>query len=312
MIARLTERARAVGVTRKGGAKPAPPPVLVATAVLVAAVLALVGCGGGGDEAGNVHADDASSWLYVQRADAGSLEQAGEGYALTLRGVDPEVLAFTDRPERQTALLTVPLMLETLFKGDQPPPNAAIELARGPEERDVGAFELHAPRYSRQGHTISYRAEVLEDVSGSGLSHLADRLDRRLPGRFGSASLYIDSSSLGKSCTVQVNLANGALDQVSSDKWSTDDWVSTPPSSIDSSGGGTASWESRGGAFRGCHNEVEFKSFSSGYFDIAITNPWTGQPQTSCDAISGISSCRITSSSNSGLALKITVLIELD
>ena len=40
-------------------------------------------------------------WLMVMNAETGEFQPAGDSYTLTLDGVDEEMLAFTDRPERQ-------------------------------------------------------------------------------------------------------------------------------------------------------------------------------------------------------------------
>ena len=40
-------------------------------------------------------------WLMVMNAETGEFQPAGDTYTLTLAGVDAEMLAFTDRPERE-------------------------------------------------------------------------------------------------------------------------------------------------------------------------------------------------------------------
>ncbi len=40
-------------------------------------------------------------WLMVMNVETGGSQPAGDTYTLTLEGVDAEMLAFTDRPERE-------------------------------------------------------------------------------------------------------------------------------------------------------------------------------------------------------------------
>ena len=51
------------------------------------------------------------SWLLTQTAKFGSMTPNADGtYQLSMGGVDTDVIAFTDRPNRATGILTVPQM----------------------------------------------------------------------------------------------------------------------------------------------------------------------------------------------------------
>ena len=66
-------------------------------------------------------------WLMVMNAETGEFQPAGDSYTLTLAGVDAEMLAFTDRPEREAQTWDTSEFLDywaNEFDGD--PPNAVI------------------------------------------------------------------------------------------------------------------------------------------------------------------------------------------
>ena len=66
-------------------------------------------------------------WLTVMNAETGQFQPAGDTYTLTLDGVNAEMLAFTDRPERQAQTWDTTAFLDywaNEFDGD--PPNAVI------------------------------------------------------------------------------------------------------------------------------------------------------------------------------------------
>ena len=66
-------------------------------------------------------------WLMVMNAETGEFQPAGDTYTLTLAGVDAEMLAFTDRPERQAQTLDTSAFLDYWANefGDDPP-NAVV------------------------------------------------------------------------------------------------------------------------------------------------------------------------------------------
>ncbi len=66
-------------------------------------------------------------WLMGMNAETGEFQPAGDTYTLTLDGVDEEMLAFTDRPERQAQTLDTSEFLDYWANefGDDPP-NAVI------------------------------------------------------------------------------------------------------------------------------------------------------------------------------------------
>ena len=66
-------------------------------------------------------------WLMVMNAETGEFQPAGDTYTLTLGGVDGEMLAFTDRPEREAQTWDTSAFLDYWQNefGDDPP-NAVV------------------------------------------------------------------------------------------------------------------------------------------------------------------------------------------
>ena len=66
-------------------------------------------------------------WLMVMNAETGEFQPAGNTYTLTLIGVDAQMLAFTDRPERQAQTWDTSEFLDYWANefGDDPP-NAVV------------------------------------------------------------------------------------------------------------------------------------------------------------------------------------------
>src|SRR3990167_4232248 len=71
-----------------------------------------------------------ASFLFVLRADTGVITKTDGGYALTLKGMDPKVLYFSDRPVRKAGFIAMTQFMSDWAKGNDSfkanPPNASI------------------------------------------------------------------------------------------------------------------------------------------------------------------------------------------
>jgi hypothetical protein len=133
--------------------------------------------------------------LYVQQAGDGTLVRAGHAWHLVLERPDAHVIAFSDRPARTGAAVTLAAFVDgwaAAFGGD--PPNAAIEIAGAPPSRDVALVELSKPRLRRHGRRLVYRAVPLTATSAT-LGGLARRADRGIAGHLGRVTVFIDDGS---------------------------------------------------------------------------------------------------------------------
>jgi hypothetical protein len=157
--------------------------------------------------------------LYLQEASGGTLVNS----KLVLRGVARRVSAFTDRPERLAGSIPTGEFVARWSRsfGDDPP-NAALQIDEERAGRDVALLELRRPRYDRRKRTLTYTVRRLKRASG-GLRPFGRRADRDVAGRFGDATLFIDSGSFGNDffieltappgqATTSLTLANGIFD----------------------------------------------------------------------------------------------------
>jgi hypothetical protein len=113
-------------------------------------------------------------YLYVQTAHSISFEDD----KLTLHGVGPTTLFFSDRPDRITGHGTTEEMVNAWSEGDESfaadPPNATLSILGGDEIQDV--------------------VVVISDpvLLGSKLTYTVRVLDGKLPAHGGASSLFID------------------------------------------------------------------------------------------------------------------------
>lgn len=151
---------------------------------------------------------EGDSILFAVGADRGSLKPRSESsgrYRLTLRGLDRKSLWFSDRPNRDSGLVTTRRLFGKWdrlgFLAD--PPNAALTLELEDEDGDAVALELGRPAFDRESNSVRMRTEALYGPS-HGLTHLVEELDRGVASRFGEARLFIDNArtSAVNRCTV--------------------------------------------------------------------------------------------------------------
>lgn len=133
-----------------------------------------------------------SSWLFSHTADGGTLEEQPDGsYRLTLTGIDPHVMAFTDRPARDTQIIGVQALTDAwdeLF--ESAPPNAVLVEHDSQGEADSLILELTNPEID--GGSLTFSAQVLNDERAQDVSGLVGTLHSATPNTFNEASLFID------------------------------------------------------------------------------------------------------------------------
>ena len=114
------------------------------------------------------------SWLFVQNAERAEIQ----GKKLTLTGVAPSVVCFTDRPERKTGTIPTGKFLTGWTKEDgvfvKDPPNAVLSIFGAGKMTDV-VVVLRNPKLT--GRSLTYDIEILEGDAGPS----------------GPAALFIDS-----------------------------------------------------------------------------------------------------------------------
>jgi hypothetical protein len=133
-------------------------------------------------------------YMFVQTASSGSFAPvAGNDtlFTLTLEGVSPETIAFSDRPERVVRPVAMQQFLDSMGFNGSCPPNAAIEILDAKENEDLAVAELFAPVYDAPNQTLQYSMRILEEANLS-YAEFNERNDKTLPATFGPAVLFID------------------------------------------------------------------------------------------------------------------------
>ena len=135
------------------------------------------------------------SILFVQTATSGTFVATDNGYSLTLDEVNPQIIYFSDRPDRITDHMTVEDFVNMWNIGDDSfesnPPNAAVTVLGAEESEDTIIVKLTNPVFDSEIMTLQYTAQILEDTS-DGLSYFAEHVDGTLPESFGDVALFID------------------------------------------------------------------------------------------------------------------------
>lgn len=128
--------------------------------LLVALVVLPLGCSTGSDTAGDDTGQDIE-WLFVQNADYVSLKDG----VLTLDGISPTTLFFSDRPERVAAHGLTAEFVTFWGKGggtdnfNDDPPNATLSIVTTEMTEDV-VLTLSNPRLS--GTMLQYDVTIID------------------------------------------------------------------------------------------------------------------------------------------------------
>jgi hypothetical protein len=134
------------------------------------------------------------SILFVQVADGGTFIAKTNDptlFELTLSGVAPQTVWFSDRPERRSGMVeTANFAVDPVFDPSDPP-NAAIVT-----NSDTLIVELSNPRFDATAETVTYDAKPVASYAGEGLAdHAALQTDTKLTETLGATSLFIDELS---------------------------------------------------------------------------------------------------------------------
>lgn len=134
-------------------------------------------------------------FMFVQTAESGTfdVQPNGAGFKLTLRGVSPQTVYFSDRPERVAGGVANKAFLDGLGFSNENPPNAAIVLTEPKSaDSDVIVVTLANPVYDAVAQTLVYDAKPLKNTEGTGLAFWGKRSDKALPSSFSKVSVFID------------------------------------------------------------------------------------------------------------------------
>jgi len=147
--------------------------------------------------------DQNPSWLFSHTASAGTLLRQSDGdYTLTLTGIDPHVMAFTDRPVRDSVIVPATDLI-TAWPGlfVDSPPNAVLVEHNAKGNTDSVVLTLTNPRLatpaaanstSADTATLTFDAKLITTEHPSNLKRLTRGIHKTPPATFANASLFID------------------------------------------------------------------------------------------------------------------------
>jgi len=158
--------------------------------------------------------------LFVQTANSGTFEEKDGRQILTLVGISPTTVYFSDRPDRISGFEKTELFVALWGEGDDSftndPPNAALELLDWNEQSDVFIIELTNPVYNYESEILQYDVKILEEAS-EGLTQYNKRNDPKIPETFENSVLFIDDlvdDLIKKGTDVVIHGAEDGLDLV--------------------------------------------------------------------------------------------------
>ncbi|MFA5237853.1 MAG: hypothetical protein WC362_08385 [Methanoregula sp.] len=141
--------------------------------------------------------EDLISFLFVQEGKTGSLVNGANGtLALTLTGVRPDTIFFSDRPARVSGGIATSIFTGSSLWNSTSAPNAALMLANAPPANDTVILSLSDPAYDPANATLRYTAVLVPNYTGSGLKAYETFADPGVPEQFGQAMLFIDNADI--------------------------------------------------------------------------------------------------------------------
>jgi hypothetical protein len=206
-------------------------------------------------------------------------------YVLSLKGVSPAALYFSDRPYRIVGAVSVGRMLKGLFhKPGESFPNAAVSTVDAKGGQVLMGLELHSAKYDWKKHTLVYTAQRLKQ--GLLEDRLKGRTDTVLPRVLGHTSLFIDTWI--NICQMQiVNLSGHSIPVTSTAQNPNgyDTWAggSAPTSATVSSVASPQIITDLSGFARGCAAQVVFGD-ATGTVTITLIDPYSGNNLYACTA----------------------------
>jgi hypothetical protein len=168
---------------------------------------AVSGAGAAANETGKAAATKAITneeitYNFLQEGTGGSFVNDSSGnYTLTITGVIPYTVFFSDRPARDAGFVEMDRFLKVFGFDLSNPPNALVMMiGQDKEESDANdsdaiVVELTSPQYDKTNSTLKYTAKILDNYAfQSGWTNdLLSKADKAIPESFGRVAIVIDN-----------------------------------------------------------------------------------------------------------------------
>ena len=141
-----------------------------------------------------------ASYLFVQGAEEAVIKATPadqKTYQITLTGVGPETIFFTDQPQRKAGMIEQTAFMAVLAKEESKriQPNAA--LVWNAPERGALIVKLTKGSYNARDNTVVYEATILPAAEGGIAAFDARKSSGLPPERVNKPALFIDGFDLG-------------------------------------------------------------------------------------------------------------------
>ncbi len=178
-------------------------------------VLVLTGSGSALSRQATPAPDAAPDWLVVQTFDAATLTPGptAGAYTLTLTGVHPMALAFTDRPQRLVAYVSTAEFAQTVTNAQADPINATLVAPLPDGGEAMVVVELLDATHDATASTVTYTVTVLAAEDGDPAAEVATPLaglDAELA--FGPGHLFVDEVQVP--VRVPVNVCGNVVNEI--------------------------------------------------------------------------------------------------
>ena len=133
--------------------------------------------------------------FFLQEAGNGSYGTDDSGNStLTLTGVKPDTIYFTDRPSHEIGFVPMEQFLEGFDWNPINPPNAVLIIQENVGNEAIIGLELTDPKYDGDLDLLTYHARPLDEAEfeSNWISGLKLSENQPLPENFGQVSLLID------------------------------------------------------------------------------------------------------------------------
>ena len=143
----------------------------------------------------NVDDTNRTTYTFLQEGSNGTFVKDGSGnYTLTITGVIPYTIYFSDRPARDAGFVPMDQFLKGFCFGGHNPPNAALILRGEAADHDMIVVELTSPKYNDVNKTLTYTAKVVDKYAfkSNWTQDLMPRVDHAIPEKFGRIAVVID------------------------------------------------------------------------------------------------------------------------
>jgi hypothetical protein len=144
---------------------------------------------------GEISDNESATHFFLQECSGGSfgLDNSGN-YSLTLTGVKPDTIYFTDRPSNDIGFVPMERYIEGFDWNPNNPPNAILIIGESKKSDAIIGLKLTYPKYDKDANLLTYTVNIIKTAKfkSDWISHIKISENQSAPEKFGRAILLID------------------------------------------------------------------------------------------------------------------------